>query len=234
MVKNESTWLIMLPHAGGSTTIFKGLKKNINCNILNIEYPGHWMRMKEPLINSFSDLSKDVLRIIREKINKNSDIFLFGHSIGAIISWEITPLLVSQGFLVKGLFLSGSQNPGAFPEKSIIEATSDDKLLKLIGYEKKENEKDITDYFMKIFFPILKNDMEVCKSFICDNHYLNINSIVLYGTEDIFTDIIEMKKWKKYVNLIAMYGFTGGHLFIENEENIPKIIEIINNFISNI
>lgn len=231
MVENKTTWLITLPHAGGSTTVYKRWSKKITCNMLNIEYPGHWTRMKEPLIDSFSELAEDVLGIIRGNIPAKADIFLCGHSIGAIMSWYIAPLLCEEGFAVKGMFLSGSQNPGSFPEKSIIESTSDKEMLRLIGYKIEEHEEAINEQFMKTFLPILKNDMQVCKSFVCDNHFVDIDSVVLFGAEDIFTDIKEMENWKKYVKLVSMYEFPGEHLFIDNPNNIDRIIELINSMI---
>lgn len=232
MEKIREEWLIMLPHAGGSINIFKRWNKNIDCNVLSIEYPGHWTRIKEPLINSFYDLAEEILKTIKRKIPKNSKIYLFGHSIGAIMSWHIASFLEKDGFSVKGLFLSGSQNPKAFPEKAIMEVSSDDHLLKLIGYNEEKYEKSINNHFFKILLPIIKNDLEVCKSFISKDYYLNIKSFVFYGLGDSFVDIKEVEKWENFVKVRAMYGFPGGHMFIENEENMLKITRVINNIIN--
>ena len=83
---NERLWLITLPHAGGSSNIFKGWDKNLNCNILNVEYPGHWTRLKEPLVATFKELEDDVINSILRSIEVNSHILIFGHSLGAIIA----------------------------------------------------------------------------------------------------------------------------------------------------
>lgn len=231
MVVDKSLWLINLPHAGGSTAVFKKWNKKIKCNILNVEYPGHWTRIKEPMLNSFPFLANDVINEIEKNVPQNSNIMLFGHSVGAIMAWYITPILMSKGFKICKLFLSGSQNPGAFPEKSIIMSTSDSDMLRLIGYRTEEHEESINAQFMNTFLPILKNDMMVCKSFVCDGHFVDISSIVLYGTSDIFTDLYEMQKWGKYVLLKSMIGYPGGHLFIDEKENVESITELINNSI---
>lgn len=184
--------------------------------------------MKEPLKDSFLELADDVLNRIMQKIPGKSEIYLFGHSVGAIMAWHIAPILSNAGYTVKELFLSASQNPGAFPEKVMIEAVSDNDMLKLIGYEAEKYDQAINDQFMKVFFPILKKDIQVCKSFVCDGHFVDVKSIVLYGVNDVFTNIDEMKKWGKYVNLVSMYEFPGEHLFIENKENVARITELIN------
>lgn len=232
MLESNSAWLINLPHAGGSTTLFKRWNKKILCNILNIEYPGHWTRMEEPLIDTFDKLAEDVLSIINDMIPKQSVVYLFGHSIGAIMSWYISPILTQQGYNVKGLFLSASQNPGAFPEQAILQSNTDRDMLRLIEYKTAEHDEVINAQFMRTFLPILKNDIQVCKSFISDGHYVDVDSIVLYGDEDKFTDVKEMKKWEKYVRLVSMQEYHGTHLYLEDKENIEKITTFIDGIIN--
>ena len=69
----ENTWLITFPHAGGSSTIFKGWNKEIKCNVLNLDYPGHWTRMCEPLLDSFNELAMDAVKSIQNKIKTPAD-----------------------------------------------------------------------------------------------------------------------------------------------------------------
>lgn len=233
MIKNN-VWLINLPHAGGSIITFKGWNKKVNCNVLNIEYPGHFTRMNEPLLHGFEELAKDVVLSIKNKVPINSILCLFGHSVGAIMAWYISPMLEEMGYYIERLFLSASQNPGDFPEKSILQSTSDNKIIKLVGYKTEEHSDEINRQFMETFFPILKNDMQVCKSFHNDGHYVNIDSIVLYGTEDVFTNIEAMKKWNQYVRLIEMKAYSGEHLFIQDHNNIDEITQMINQTIKNI
>lgn len=228
----KNVWLITLPHAGGSSTLFKGWNKKINCNIVNVEYPGHWKRMREPLIQSFGELSEDVIRGITARIPSASTLYLYGHSLGAILAWYIAPLLIKKGFKVKKLFLSASQNPGAFPEKSILNSLTDESMLELIGYNAGEHDDDINKQFMNTFFPILKNDLLVCKSFECKENYVDIDADVYYGRQDIFTEVDEIEKWNKFVKIDKIMAFSGGHLFIEKHENADSITELINESIA--
>lgn len=232
-MEDNNFWLVNLPHAGGSSTVFKGWDKKINCNVLNIEYPGHWTRMREPMIHSFEKLSEDVISVIVEKVPKQSKVYIFGHSVGAIMAWYISPILFEKGYCIKKLFLSASQNPGAFPEKSILQAISDEDMLELIGYKPEEHPQNINKQFIQTFLPILKTDMQVCKSFRCDAHYVDVESVALYGKQDSFTNIDEIKKWNLYVKLDEIKAFSGRHLFIEERENIEKIVELINESLSN-
>lgn len=228
--KLDKLWLITLPHAGGSIVTFKGWDRKVNCNVLNVEYPGHWTRMKEPLVNSFRELQEDVIDFIIKRIEKGSAALIYGHSMGAILAWQITPVLIQSGIDVEAVFISASQNPGDFPEKVMADAVTDDQILDLIGY-KKNSDTAIDDQFVKIFFPIIKNDFEICRNFICDGHYLNVPSIVCYGKNDIFTSLDKVKKWEGYTKLVAIIEYPGGHLFVEEKNNVEKITSLLNGVI---
>lgn len=227
-MEKKEIWLVTLPHAGGSSVVFKRWKKKVACNILNVEYPGHWTRMNEPMIDTFEQLADDVVNTIEKNIPYGAMILLFGHSVGAIISWYISPVLIDKGYNVCELFLSGSQCPGSFPEKSILKSVTDSQMLRMIGYKTEEHNEVINKQFMDIFFPILKNDLKVCKSFLCDGHFVGIRSYVLYGTEDIFTEFEEVRKWEDYVSLVSLNAYCGDHLFIDNIENFKGITDLIN------
>ena len=234
MLGESRIWLINIPHAGGSTAAFKKWNKKVNCNVLNIEYPGHWTRMNEPMIETFTQLAGDVINTIENNISKDSSLMIFGHSVGAIMAWYISPILMEKGYILRHLFLSASHNPGSFPEKSILMSVTDCDMLRLIGYKVEEHDVNFNNKFMKIFLPILKNDINVCKSFLCDDHYVDVSSTVLYGTDDIFTELDELQKWSKYVKLYKMQALPGEHLFIEEKSNIDIITDYINRIITSI
>lgn len=227
-MKESNIWLINLPHAGGSSTVFKGWNKGIRCKVLNIEYPGHWTRMKEPLISSFDKLAEDVVQLIQEKIQIPADICLFGHSLGAIISWWIAPVLKRIGYNIRYMYLSASQSPNFFPEKSIVDAVSDIDKLKLIGYDMENYSQKINEQFIKTFFPILDNDLNICKSFVSDDHYVDVEAFVFYGENDELIEENKLITWENYVNLITICKFAGEHLYLEDESNRKTLIEIIN------
>lgn len=227
-MKYNNRWLITLPHAGGSSTIFKGWSKELNCNVLNIEYPGHWTRMNEPLLNSFEELTADVMNSIQNDITPFSDIYLFGHSLGAILAWWITPLLQKQGYSVKYIFLSSSQSPDFFPERSILDANTDVEKFKFIDYDMKKYPESINNQFIKTFFPIIDMDLQICKSFVSDCHYVDVDAFVLYGKQDSLIDLDKVKTWNNYVNIISEYEFSGKHLYLEEKHNRELLLNIIN------
>ena len=233
-MEGNNIWLVNLPHAGGSSIIFKGWNKKVNCKVLNIEYPGHWTRMNEALLSSFEELVIDIIKSIQNKIQPPANICLFGHSLGAIISWWIVPILQKLGYTVKCIFLSASQSPNFFPEKNILDLKNDTDKLKLIDYEMKNYSVSVNNQFIKTFLPILNKDLQICKEFVSDEHYVNVDTIILYGKQDSLVEIDKMETWKNYTKLISIHGFQGHHLYLEDKNNKDLLIDMINKKLENI
>ena len=226
--------LVTLPHAGGSTLAFKKWKRLISSRIVNIEYPGHWIRLREPLLFSFDDLAEDVMQEIKKNIGNATDIVMFGHSLGAILAWHIVEKIEQYDIKVRGLFLSGSQNPGSFPEPCILDADSDEKILDLIGY-RAEKINDTNDmYFRRDILPIVCSDLEICKSYKATKIKKDVNSFVFYGLDDVFTKYNEILKWNEYTELNTIIGLNGGHLFFLDKSNSLLISTLINNYIDSL
>ena len=132
-MKNDYV-LVTLPHAGGTSLIYKNWDARVNCKVLNIDYPGHWTRKNEPFPDTFLDLEIDIYNYLLSKLDENNRILLFGHSMGAIFAWHIASKLIDNHFCVEGLFLSGSDSPFCFPKLN-MDIIHDDEVLELAGYD---------------------------------------------------------------------------------------------------
>jgi surfactin synthase thioesterase subunit len=132
---------------------------------------------------------------------------------------------------VEGLFLSASQNPGDFPEKNIFNSSSEDDMLELMGCRDEKYNIEIRKQFKKVFLPIITNDLMICRKCKFDKSYNDINSIILYGRDDKFTDVDKVKQWDKYVKSILVKGFKGDHFYLDDMENRNIILNLINDYI---
>jgi len=88
--------LFTFPYAGGNSNIFSPWKKQLNNKIeLNaVELPGRGYRTLEPPNNSIEEIVNGLLNIF---IKNNSDYAMFGHSMGALIVFELLSLLKCKG-----------------------------------------------------------------------------------------------------------------------------------------
>lgn len=103
--------LITFPCAGGSANNFNKIIKRLDCDICNIEYSGHWKRCDERLYDSMRDCIGSLYSEIEEMVLRSDEIFLLGHSMGAIVAYEIAEMLLARGLSVKTLFLLACMPP---------------------------------------------------------------------------------------------------------------------------
>ena len=103
--------LICFPCAGGNAKSFAKLIRGIHCFAICAEYSGHWSRYEEPLYYSMEDCIQYQMQELREKITLQDEIFLLGHSMGALIAFELGKNLLNAGYKVKGLYLLACMPP---------------------------------------------------------------------------------------------------------------------------
>ena len=90
--------LICFPCAGGNAKSFAKLIRGIHCFAICAEYSGHWSRYEEPLYYSMEDCIQYQMQELREKITLQDEIFLLGHSMGALIAFELGKNLLNVHF----------------------------------------------------------------------------------------------------------------------------------------
>ena len=104
--------LFCFPHAGGSAVFFQTWAKQISRDVelIAVQYPGRAERMAEPII----DDAPTLVRLVTSAILPLSDrpVALFGHSMGAIVAYEVARSLQTLGAAPAHLFVSGHRAAG--------------------------------------------------------------------------------------------------------------------------
>lgn len=224
--------LFCLPYAGASATIYNCWRKHLDKNIqlLPIEYPGRGTKYGDPY---FRDMDNAVELIIDEINNevKNSEYAIFGHSLGAGITYFILKSLKERNLTFpKHAIISGIKPPHLHARKNISDYSHEDFVELIKSFEGTPAElfddPDLTDFFI----PILKNDF-----ILIDSSYTEIPgvfpslnvplSIFIGKQEDI--DYSEAIEWSCYTNQhIRVHEFDGGHFFVNSSR--VQVIKTIN------
>jgi len=104
--------LVLFPYAGGSASIYRKWDNKLPSSIAvhAVELPGHGNRLNEPLFNRVEPLVQSMAKAL--KPYWEGSYVLFGHSMGAIISFEVAHLLRRESKRGPAhLFLSGRPCP---------------------------------------------------------------------------------------------------------------------------
>lgn len=238
-VVNEKAKLIAFPYAGGGVSVFRKWEKYFdNIKLYAAQYPGRENRMSEEPINEFNVLLNEVYQNIKSIINDDTLYYLFGHSLGTKLVYELTLRIINDSIKKpSGIIVSGGRAP-CFKEKNPIYHLDDIDFIKGINRYSGTPEEIIQNMeIMKIFLPMLRAD------FMIDETYqrkeiekIDIPILGLMGTDDKELKIEELKKWEEYTTKDFKYRYIeGGHMFINtNTELVAKeISSFINENVKN-
>ena len=111
--------LFCLPFAGGSATIYNNWSSILSDNIVlcPIELAGRGKRITEKCYENLEEAVNDIYnRIVNDIIDY--DYAIFGHSMGALLTYELTQKIMSMGLPAPlHVFFSGRYPPG-LPRRS--------------------------------------------------------------------------------------------------------------------
>ncbi len=218
-----------IPFAGGSARayvdIFRGIK---NAEVKPIELSGHGGRYNEGLYDYFFQAVDDMYQYICKNMEEDRDYVIFGHSMGALIAYEVYYKLFENDMkLPKYLFLSGCEAPGLERNERNYKL-SDDKLIeKIRGMNGAQQEIFGQPEFRIYFLPIIRADYKLIENYkyVQKSSKIQVPTIIFYGDKDEIKEE-DIMSWNNYTQeKPEFFRFTGGHFFIYNHsQEILKII----------
>ncbi|WGU96906.1 alpha/beta fold hydrolase [Paenibacillus dendritiformis] len=223
--------LFCLPHAGGSATVYMRWKRYLRDGIElhPLEPAGRGKRLAEPHYGSLDDMIDDLCGCLEQQLD-GSDFALFGHSMGALVAYELAHAIKRRsGREPIHLFVSGTYPPHA-KKINTLHSLSDDRLreeiTRLGGTEGELLERED---LLRLFLPVLRRDLELVETHRFEEKpdRIHCNLSVLSGKEDRATACYDLSEWSSYGSRACrFYEFEGGHFFIN--EHVVQVVSLIN------
>lgn len=103
--------LVCLPHAGGAATFFRGWHRHLPgwVDVVAVQYPGRQERFADPCIADLTVLAAEVTAAVTAA--GREPVVLFGHSMGALLGYEVAVRLHELGRPPVHLAVSGHPAP---------------------------------------------------------------------------------------------------------------------------
>lgn len=228
--------LFCLPYAGGSVAIYRDWLKYAasHINVIPLEYAGRGTRYCEPLYKNFEECIEDLYGIVKKNIEHDKTFALFGHSMGALVAYEITLKLKADNLIPKHLFISSRVPPHLSQFNYFSSLTNDQFLLRLekMGGTPKEFFKE--NELIDIYLPIIKNDFRIIEEYLSSNQTFSSEGILcntsgFFGKEENIIE--EMQEWNRYIaKEYKVFQMQGDHFYLNKEEK--SLIKLINSILS--
>lgn len=220
---NASCRLFCFPYAGGSSFIYNSWSKTIadNIEIIAIQLPGRANRMTEKPFTNVDPL----IEILTEKILPLTSMpfAFFGHSMGAIISYELAVSLMKEANIEPvQLFVSGRSAPHLAAREKITYNLPDAEFVKEIA-KLNGTPKEILQNaeLLELLFPLLRADFELVETYKFRNHApLKCPISAFGGSDDEEVSIDDLKAWRRQtVSDFKLNILEGDHFFINHFGN---------------
>ena len=225
--RNPSARLICLPHAGGSATFFVPVAAALSpgVDVVAIQYPGRQERRREDPIDDIHILADRVHAIISRQ--PELPLTLFGHSMGALLAFELARRLEASGGTPVWVFASGRRAPSTHRDET-IHARDDAGIMAEVRALNGTASSVLGDQdMMRAILPALRADYRAAETYSCSPQTAVTCPItVLTGDNDPKTTLEEASAWASHTTgPFDLQVFRGGHFFLtDHADQIIKLL----------
>jgi acyl transferase domain-containing protein/surfactin synthase thioesterase subunit len=222
--------LFCFPHAGGGASFFQTWTKQFPANIelCPIQLPGREDRHAESPLTQIKEVIQSLLPVIRPLVD--SPFAIFGHSMGALLAFELARELRRQGLpLPKHLLVSGYRAPQLpdmtlpihrFPKPKFLEAVQAFQGMPQAILRSPER--------LEPYLPQLRADFRLLETYIYTNEApLDCPITAFGGNSDPIVSREALNQWHGQTSgAFKLQTFPGDHFFLQSDSQ-PLIEEII-------
>ncbi|MEV5649157.1 alpha/beta fold hydrolase [Nocardia sp. NPDC052254] len=212
--------LLIFPHAGAGASTYRNFSKAFSerFDVIVFQYPGRQDRAHEPLPVSLPEIACGAFAEFRDSaFDRGVPIFTFGHSMGALVSFEFVLLAEAAGMDVRLLTVAAAVPPSR-AEFRPRTPTGDEELLDHIAMLEGTG-ADVLDNreLMRLALPVLQADHRASDTYTGPpDARLNAAVHALGGDRDPIVSIADLHGWRTHTDAAEVSIFEGGHFFLND------------------
>lgn len=220
--------MFCFPFAGGVSSYFNGWKNKvpIGVDLCPVMLPGREKLIRQPPITDINELCNLLVNELGSFLNV--PYVFFGHSMGALISYELARTLREQSYrLPLHLFLSAFPAPGVIARPDPIHDLDDSAFKEAIAsFNGTPREVLEDDALMSVILPYLRADFKMIETYI----YRHLTPLPIpfsvYGGDRDYISRADLLKWKFHTSSSCqMHTFSGGHFYLSDSAAMHKVMD---------
>ncbi|MEV7996190.1 alpha/beta fold hydrolase [Streptomyces sp. NPDC086077] len=224
--------LICVPYAGGGASVYRPWAKLAEgrLEVWAVRPPGRESRFREPAHEHVEPFVDALVGTVRPLIDDGAPFALFGHSMGAVVSFELAHALRRCGLPEPGHLFVGGRRAPRFPDSTPIHrldsATFLDAVLRLEGIPQEIlSEPGLID----LVLPTLRADFAVAETYrYTPVEPLDCPITAFGGLSDPTTSSEQLAAWRDFTGgAFRQRMLPGDHFFVHSavREVVESVIE---------
>ncbi|MEV0361024.1 alpha/beta fold hydrolase [Nocardia sp. NPDC050697] len=217
-----------MPHAGGSASFYFPISQSLapQCEVLAIQYPGRQDRRAEKNIESAVELADSVFQRICEWTDRPT--YLFGHSLGAIVAYEVARKLEAENIPVKALFVSGRRAPSRHRTETVHTYNDEELIREVKRLSSIDSQILANDEVLQMTLPAIRSDYKAAETYreLVPMQPLKVDIYAHIGVNDPKVARDEAEDWAKHTSgSFTLSTYPGGHFYLISQS--MSLIEVI-------
>jgi medium-chain acyl-[acyl-carrier-protein] hydrolase len=208
--------LFCLPHAGGGASAFRQWAGRMpaGVEVVAVQLPGREGRFAEPAFDGCPPLVAALADGLRPELDR--PFALFGHSLGAIVAFELARHLARAGGPTPvHLFVSGSAAPHVRPPRPPVHDLPEAEFIAELR-RRGGTPPAVLEHaeLMQLLLPTLRADFSISDTYRCTPGSFDGPLTAYAGTDDATVRPEHAEAWREVTaGPFAFRAFPGGHFF---------------------
>lgn len=221
------TALVCFPHAGGSASYFFPWARMLApaAQVWAVQYPGRQDRRLEPCIDNVPELADAIHDALKTRMN--GSYAFFGHSMGAVLAFEVARRLERDGRGPARLFVSGWRAPSRHRDEDVHRRGDAGVVaeLRLVGGTDPRFLED--PELLRIVLPTVRSDYQAIETYVYSpGPPLNCGITAMVGDSDPKATVDETAAWAEHcAGEFELRVFPGDHFYLDTCR--PGVIDTI-------
>jgi len=223
-VTGRAPRLYIFPHAGGSAQYYVPFAKAFVSEIkrVAVQYPGRGGSHDLGSFTTISDLAEQTHRMLSPLDQSDGKVAFFGHSMGALLAFEVARRFEVAGNPISALFVSASAAPGRVgydyipdSDRGLLDAVSE---MTGVNPEFLENEE-----FAAKILPTLRGLKAISKYDCPVDATVSCPIFAFIGDDDEVATYEKAAPWsQRTTSEFSVRVFTGHHFYLE--DHLPELV----------
>lgn len=213
--------LFCFPYAGSGASVYRAWQGGLPANVelLPIQLPGRENRMVEKPLDCLSRLCDTVVDVLGPYFEP--PFAFFGHSLGALIAFELTRELRHRGLpLPTALFVSGREAPRVLDLDPPLHPLPEDAFIRELCQRYGGIPQEVLEEpeLLKLLIPALRADLTMNETYgYVEKEPLACPIYAYGGLQDARVSRADLDAWQRETrDTFIVRMFPGGHFFIQS------------------
>ncbi|MEV6419586.1 alpha/beta fold hydrolase [Streptomyces sp. NPDC051662] len=215
--------LVCFPHAGGSASFYFPVSAALasDSDVVALQYPGRQDRRTEPSVDDIGVLADRIAPVVAPLFDR--PVVFFGHSMGAVVAFEVARRLEAGGRTPAMLFASGRRAPSTRRVETVHQRDDDGLVAEMKALSGTDAQVLGDEELLRMVLPAIRSDYRAIETYGPVEATVDCPITALVGDDDPKATPSEADAWRAHTTAaFHIQVFRGGHFYLSS-----RAVEVI-------